>query len=377
MKRIIGKLGKYCLYSDSVIEGECPEVKEEEEMGRVVGSFTFTYGPSAGGLFESVKMEIDTFGEYIRKIAVDPYFKLREIKVLGKNIDDALLLIERINASFSASHSIAFISAIEKFSDGETNPDVSYLRILEIELERIRNNLFVIERMAESAGFLVPAYQLLYLIEKVNRKIGKIFGHRYFFGVNSLNEVRIIDDNVKFDDIEREFKEIYPDIIKNRIFIDRLQNNGVIKDERSIGPVARAAGFEYDARREDLHLPYNDFDFSIPRYDTGDAFGRLIVRAEEVFESLRIISQIKLKRARQSIKVNEGEGIGRVESPSGDLAYNVSISNGKVIDLNLLSPSSINIKFFSKSMVKNIFTDFPFNWESFGIWISEVGVKFV
>lgn len=376
MRRIIGKLGKYCLYSDSIVQGDCPEEVDTKEELKPYGSFTFTYGPSAGGLFEAVGIEMDTYGEYIRRVLVDPNFKLREIKISGKTVNDAILLIERINASFSASHVISFISAIEKISDHEIDPNLAYVRIFEIELERIRNNLFVMERLVESAGFQVPLNQLMYLIEKVNRKIGKIFGHRYFFGVNSLNSVRILNENVSFDDIEKEYGDIYHDLIENRIFIDRLQGNGVIKDERSIGPVARASGFDYDARREESHLPYRDFDFSIPKYDTGDAFGRLIVRAEEIFESLRIISQIKLRKTEQNIKIADGEGIGRVESPSGDLAYRVVINNNKILELNLLSPSSINIKLFSKSMIKNIFTDFPFNWESFGIWISEVGVKF-
>ncbi|WP_240931202.1 hypothetical protein [Acidianus sulfidivorans] len=376
MRRIIGQLGKYCLYSDSLVEGECPKEGETEEKIKPYGSFKFTYGPSAGGLFEAVGIEFDTYGEYIRKITVDPNFKMREIKILGKSINDAILLIERINAAFSASHVISFISALEKISEQEINPDIAYARILELELERIRNNLFVIERLAESAGFQVPLNQLLYLIEKVNRKIGKIFGHRYFFGVNYQNGVRILNDDVSFDDIEKEYKEIYRDLIENRIFIDRLQGNGVIKDENSIGPVARASGFSYDARKDETHLPYRDFDFSIPTYDTGDAFGRLIVRGEEIFESLRIIKQIKLRKTTQNLQIYDGEGVGRVESPSGDLAYRVVIRDGKISELDLLSPSTINIKLFSKSMIKNIFTDFPFNWESFGIWISEVGVKF-
>lgn len=375
MRRVIGKLGKYCLYSDSLVEGECPN-EERKQISTLYGSFTFAYGPSAGGLLESVEIDLNTFGEYIRDVRVDPYFKTREIKILGKNIEDALLYVERINAPFSASHSIAFLSAIEKISESEVNYEVLTARILQIELERVRNHLFVIERLAETASFQVPLNQLMYLVEKVNRKIGKVFGQRYFFGVNSINAVRILDNEVNFSDIEKEFKEIHKDLVESRIFIDRLQSNGVIVDETSIGPAARAAGFKYDARIEETHLPYKDFDFSVPRYDYGDAFGRLMVRIEEIFESLRIISQIKLKKSEQKIRLLDGEGIGRVESPSGDLVYLVRINSGKVSNVDLLSPSSINVKSFSKSMIKNIFTDFQFNWESFGIWISEIGVKF-
>jgi|BEDMetMinimDraft_2_1075160.scaffolds.fasta_scaffold04261_2 Ni,Fe-hydrogenase III large subunit len=377
MRRLIGQLGKFCLYSDTYFEGTCPHIENEEIANSPYGAFNFTYGPSAGGLFESVGIDINTFGEYIRNIKVNPNYKKREIRILDKSIEDAILYIERINAAFSASHVISFLSAIDKISESDIDSDVLNLRILQIEMERIRNNLFVIERLVESAGFQVPLYQLQYLIENVNRKIGKLFGHRYFFGVNSVRKININDPKVDFTGIEREFKTIYEDIIENRIFIDRLQGNGIIKDERSIGPAARAAGFYYDARIEDEFLPYKDFDFKISTYNSADAFGRLIVRSEEIFESLRIISQIKVKSKEYKIKVNDGEGIGRVESPSGDSAYFVKVNNGKVVNIDLLSPSSINIELFSKSMVKNIFTDFSFNWESFGIWISEVGVRFI
>jgi Ni,Fe-hydrogenase III large subunit len=377
MGRVIGQLGRFCLYSDSYVEGECPPLAGEGGAPALPGSFTFTYGPSAGGLLESVRVDMDTLGEYIRRVAVYPLYKEREIRVLGKGVDDVLLLVERVNGAFSASHSIAFLTAVERAMGVEVDPDVLYLRILQVELERVRNNLFVIERLVESAGFLVPMYQLLYLVEKVNRRIGKVFGHRYFFGVNSLGRVRLEGEKVDLSDVEKEFREVYEGILENRIFIDRLQGNGVVRDERSIGPAARAAGLIYDARLEEETLPYRDFDFKVVKYDSADAFGRLVVRGEEVFESLRIISEVNVRQKEYEARPREGEGIGRVESPSGDLAYYVKVDReSRVTDVSLLSPSSVNLRLFSKSMVRNIFTDFPFNWESFGIWVSEVGVRF-
>jgi len=68
--------------------------------------------------------------------------------------------------------------------------------------------------------------------------------------------------------------------------------------------------------------------------------------------------------------------LGRVESPSGDLAYYLRLNRGSVEEVALLPPSLLNLISFSLSMRGNVFTDFQFNWESFGIWISEVGVKF-
>ncbi|PVU74253.1 formate hydrogenlyase [Acidianus hospitalis] len=376
MRRKIGKLGKFCLYNDGYVE--CEEEIEKRTYSPAYGSFDFVYGPSAGGLMESVRLDIITFGEYIRNVIVNPYYKSRTIKIKGKGINDALLYIERINAPFTASHTIAFLMAIEKALGIEVPYELLLDRIAEIELERIRNNLLVIERLTESAGFQVPMNSLLWLVEKVNRIIGKYFGHRYFFGVNYYGGINVEEGKIKdLEIIEKEFNDLFNSLIESRIFIDRLQGNGIIKDEESIGPVARAANLEYDARNEEIGLPYKDLEFKISTYDSADAFGRFIVRGKEIFESLNMLSRINLKKIEYKGKLAEGKAIGRVESPSGDLAYYVEVSNeGKISEIYLLSPSSVNIKLFSKSMVKNIFTDLPFNWESFGIWISEIGVKF-
>ena len=72
-----------------------------------------------------------------------------------------------------------------------------------------------------------------------------------------------------------------------------------------------------------------------------------------------------------------GTGYARIESPQGDLFYHVDIKDGRINDILMVSPSYLNIKLFEKAMPGNIFTDFFFVWESFGIWISEKEVNFI
>jgi Ni,Fe-hydrogenase III large subunit len=74
---------------------------------------------------------------------------------------------------------------------------------------------------------------------------------------------------------------------------------------------------------------------------------------------------------------NEGEGLGRVESPSGDLTYLIKLNEGKINEISMLTPSKVNLPVFLNSTRGNVFTDFHFNWESFGIWISEIAVGFI
>ncbi|AEB94912.1 MULTISPECIES: hypothetical protein [Metallosphaera] len=364
--RIIGDIGNYCLTSEGLKEGPCP-YDELQVPSLGYGSFEFVYGPSAGGLLESTAFIISTYGEDIEAVKNAGY-KLRQIKVTNMPLNESIIRVERINANFAASHTISLLSAIEKATETEVPQKVIEARIAQLELERIRNHLLVIQRELETASFLVPNYLLLQQIEETNRAISKSCGHRYFFGANSLGEIRceLVLPRLKLKEIN--------DILENRIFIDRLQGNGKIIESYAIGPAARAAGLEYDARLEVEELGYKDLDLKLVKEEEGDAFARILVRLREIEESYRLLQEIKVSPVKYEVKSKDGCAIGRVESPSGDLAYYLKMRSGVIEQVHLLPPSKINMRLFLKSMPGNIFTDFAFNWESFGIWLSEIEV---
>lgn len=389
--RLIGEMGEYLLYSDRLEEIRITESASGSSQmvnGRPVGSLVFEYGPATGGLIESVGMSLDTFGEYIRTVSVVPY-KIRRISV-SRSIEDLVLSVERVNGNFTASHVTAFLTALENAYGVAPPRSVVLARVAQIELERIRNHLLVVQRLTEHAGFSVPSANLLYLVEQINRIIARAFGHRYFYGVNDLRGSRFDRqlDLPMLKSVVDEFQDVFRGILENRVFIDRLQGNGLVSDGDSIGPAARAAGLMYDARLDgDLAGVYGELGFNISRADSSDAFGRLLVRGREVSESFRLISNLKIITEEyevgwldgwdKDVKGFTGAGLGRVESPSGDLAYYVDIHKGTIRRILLLSPSKVNVRLFRSSMAGNVFTDLPFNWESFGIWMSEVGVEFI
>ncbi len=371
------------LYEKTLVKGHTQAVNTEVERNDTM--FNFVYGPSAGGLTETVMFNMLTTGESIKNMSSDTSFKMRNMEVIGKKIDDVIPFIERINGPFSASHSIAFLSAVEDAEGIEVDKNVLMNRIIEIELERIRNHLHVTARMCEAAAFGVPYNSLFYLREKVNRIISQYAGHRYFFGVNKV--ARINSDfrgvSKSITGVERETRDIYNSLLESKIFLDRLQGNGVVTTLGCIGPAARGLGLRFDARKDSDSLPYRKLGFSpvVERELGGDAMSRLIVRFDEISKSLELIKKAEAELG-SSVKPNarsraNGEGVGRVESPSGDTAYLVKLSNGRLKTIDMLSASSVNLPVFQKSTRNNVFTDFHFNWESFGIWISEIAVRFV
>lgn len=379
--RFIGKVGGRLLYSDKLENAVTDEVSIKYQK-KSANLRRFRYGPVTGGLIENIGFEIDTYGEIIN--ALSPIFYKQRTARVYTDPREALLWIERVNANFAASHAVCFLTAIENACQIERTDEISLGRVAQLELERIRNHIFVGYRLCEAAGFSVPAAELLYLVEDTNRLISRTFGHRYFFGVNTLQGYRIQEqlDLGRLEKIVLDFSETIHGTLENRIFIDRIQECGVVRDKQATGPAARACGLEFDARSDgDYRGVYTQLGFHPRLESTCDAFGRLSVRAEEVLQSFDLIERIRLEKTAVALRVPSSEpvtgpGLARVESPSGDLAYYIELEKAKLSTVNLLSASETNIRLFCESIVDGVFTDLPFNWESFGIWVSEVGVNF-
>jgi NADH-quinone oxidoreductase subunit D len=93
---------------------------------------------------------------------------------------------------------------------------------------------------------------------------------------------------------------------RNRIFMDRTQDIGVITKAEAIdwsltGPCARASGVRRDLRKDAPYLCYKDnwdnqgaeaVEFQVPIAEAGDCYSRFLVRVEEIKQSLRIIEQL-------------------------------------------------------------------------------------
>ena len=57
------------------------------------------------------------------------------------------------------------------------------------------------------------------------------------------------------------------------------------------GPILRAAGLPLDLRKDQPYCGYENYDFDVCTAETADAYGRYIVRSNEMRESMKIIAQ--------------------------------------------------------------------------------------
>ncbi|MGR3937302.1 NADH-quinone oxidoreductase subunit D [Streptomyces sp. BRA346] len=82
----------------------------------------------------------------------------------------------------------------------------------------------------------------------------------------------------------------------NPIFKARLQDVGYLDLAGCMalgvtGPILRSTGLPHDLRKAQPYCGYETYDFEVPTADTCDAYGRFLIRLEEMRQSLRIVEQ--------------------------------------------------------------------------------------
>ena len=100
--------------------------------------------------------------------------------------------------------------------------------------------------------------------------------------------------NAFLDRLPKKLDEYEGLLTKNDIFLRRTQGVGVVSQEDAlawglVGPIARAAGSDYDVRKYFPYTGYETYDFQVPTSTDGDAYSRVILRLEECYESLKIV----------------------------------------------------------------------------------------
>jgi len=102
----------------------------------------------------------------------------------------------------------------------------------------------------------------------------------------------------------REFLKILPKRLKEYeampseqpIWLQRTQDVAVLDATGCLalgttGPVLRAAGLAWDQRKTMPYCGYESFEFDVPTAETGDVWGRYLVRMAEMRESAKLVEQ--------------------------------------------------------------------------------------
>jgi ech hydrogenase subunit E len=118
-----------------------------------------------------------------------------------------------------------------------------------------------------------------------------------------------------------------------------------------VGPVARASGLATDTRADRPYLAYDELGFRIVTDPAGDVRARIVVRALEVLESVRLIEEA-LKRIPEGPIgiptlypfIPPGEAAARCEGPRGEVFYYLASDGSDTpTRVKIRTPTFVNI----------------------------------
>ncbi len=344
-------------------------------------------GPVHAGIIEPGHFRFHANGETVARLEARLGYVHKGIErlMIGKPIDEAARLAARISGDSTVAHSLAFARAVEAALEVAVPPRAVYLRALMAELERIANHLGDIGAICNDASFSFMQAHCSVLRERVLREAQHCFGHRLMMD-------RVVPGGVAVDlsdegaarlaalaaEIAPRFENLVRVYHNRPSLLDRTVATGITTLElvhrfAAGGPVGRAAGRGFDARRSPSYPPYDALEFAVPVLVEGDVHSRILIRIDEARASLALVGQILAALPPPSaaplagqLPRAAGEGTALVESFRGEILTWVSLSaTGRIRRCHARDPSWFQWPLLEAAIEGNIVADFPLCNKSF------------
>ncbi len=301
---------------------------------------------------------------------------------------------DRLNYCSALINNVAFAKSVEEML-GITLPDRGiFIRVILMELSRIIDHLVCL-----AAGLLDMGGQTNYWY---------LFNPRndaYDF-LSRLTGARLTNSYMRIGGMSHDFYEGWEsdleDILKkveagtiqslqmvekNRIFQDRLQDISPVSAQQALsfgftGPNLRASGVAYDMRSISPYYYYDTFEFDVVTGSVGDTYDRIMVRFEEIFQSIKIIRQAagtiptgdisikdhsiflppkervynsiegmmnQFKLVFEGLRVPAGEYYGALEAANGELGFYIVSDGGPIpYKVKVRAPSFVHMAAYPK-----------------------------
>ncbi|GEA13981.1 hydrogenase 3 large subunit [Moorella sp. E308F] len=291
-------------------------------------------------------------GEYIVDADYRLFYVHRGIEKLAENrmdYDQVTFLAERICGICGYTHSVAYASAVETANGIEVPPRAQYVRTILLEVGRMHSHLLNLGLAAHLVGFDAGFMHFFRVREKAMQMAEILTGGRKTYGMNLIGGVRrdILKDERDqvlrlIAEIRGELDELLDLLLNTTNFISRTQgvgrlDPGVARDFSPVGPNMRGSGYARDTRADHPYGAYDRVPWDVISRDGCDVLSRELVRAAELYESLKIIERCLTEMPPGPVLV-EGFAykpytfaLGYTEAPRGENVHWVMTGNNQQV----------------------------------------------
>jgi len=340
-------------------------------------------GPQHPSTHGVLRLRLTLDGERI--IAAEPIIgymhrgaeKLFEVR----DFRQIIVLANRHDWLSAFSNELGVVLAVERMLGMEVPQRATWTRTLLAELNRVLNHLMFLGSYPLEVGAITPIFYAFREREELQKVMEEISGgrmHYMFNRVGGLKEelpagwpgrTRQAVQNVR-----SRMSDIADLILGNEIFQARTRGVGVLTHEQIMqygvsGPIARAAGVDFDLRRDEPYLAYGDLDVRVVTRTAGDCLSRFEVLLDQVYASLDLADacldhladlppgpiNVRLPKV---LKVPEGHTYAWTENPLGLNGYYL-VSRGEKTPwrMKLRSASYNNIQVLKELLPGTLVAD--------------------
>ena len=344
-------------------------------------------GPVHAGIIEPGHFRFFCAGEIVARLEARLGYTHKGTEKLleGRTPAEAAPLCARISGDSTVAYSSAFARAVEAALEVKVPQRAVWLRALMAELERLANHLGDIGAICNDAAFAFMHAHFGVLREDVLRAAKTCFGHRMMMdcvipggvtvdlGNECLNTLTWLIAGLRERVIQ--LMKVYDNMAA---LLDRTRNTGILAHDLAAqfaagGFVGRAAGRDFDSRRDLPYAPYDKLSFEVAGSTAGDVDARIRVRAAEIDQSLTLCEEIIREMPGGEIATSLPESAGRTaegvavaEGFRGDILVWVRLDEkGRISRCHPREPSLFQWPLLEAVIEDNIVADFPLCNKSF------------
>jgi len=366
-----------------------PELRDSDDILEV------NFGPNHPSTHGVLRLVVELHGEHVVGLrAVVGYLHTGfEKNMEQKSWWKAITYAPRIDYLSFQNNELVFVLAVEKLLGLQIPRKATWMRMCLAELNRIHSHLVWLATAALELGAISMFWycfrerdQILDLFEMVT---GERMHTRYYQVGGLAEEIPpgFFPEARKFVGWMPKAVDEYEALVdRNAIWLERTKGLGLLSTDDAIalgqtGPVLRGSGVDWDLRKAQPYLAYDEVEFEVPVYENGDVWDRYKVHMDEMRESTRIVAQCldrleelaeepwiaddrkvvlppreelhtsmeslihHFKIVTEGFRVPEGEVYVPVESPRGELGcYVVSEGGPKPWRVKFRAPSFVALE---------------------------------
>ena len=301
--------------------------------------FVVNIGPQHPSTHGVLRLQTVLDGEIVKKIYPHFGYIHRGVEKMCEKYTypQTLALTDRLDYLSAMMNRHALCGVIEEAMGIELSDRIQYIRTIMDELQRLDSHLLYIGCCAQDLGALTAFLYSMRDREHVLNAMeettgGRLIQNYYRIGglqddidPNFVSNVKALCQYIK--PMFQEYMDVFGD---NVIMQNRFREVGPLSKADAIsygvsGASGRASDWHNDVRKLEPYAAYDRVNFNEITFEKGDSYTRLIVRLQEIMESLSILEQLVdnipegpvQEKMKPIIKVPEGTYYTAVEAARG------------------------------------------------------------